>query len=52
MWRYEVVAPTPAPALLILSADAPLPPQTYLYYPFQGRRAARSRPRRGAGCRA
>lgn len=36
IWRYEVAAPTPAPALLILSADAPLPAQTYLYYPFQG----------------
>lgn len=36
VWRYVVAAPTSAPALLILSADAPLPAQTYLYYPFQG----------------
>ncbi len=35
-WRYVVAAPTPPAPLLILSADDPLPAQTYLYYPFQG----------------
>lgn len=43
VWHYVVVAPTPAPALRILSADAPLPAQTYLYYPFQGEGGRRVR---------
>ena len=35
-WRALTAAPTAPPPVLILSADDPLPPQTYLYYPFQG----------------
>ncbi len=34
--RYLVAAPTEPAPLLILSADDPLPPDTYLDYPFQG----------------
>ncbi len=41
LWRLIAAAPTPAPAVLILSADDPLPPQTYLEYPFQGRAGVR-----------
>ena len=36
LWRHLVSAPTPQAPLLILSAIDPLPPQTYLNYPFQG----------------
>ena len=35
-WHYITAVPTAPPPVLILSADDPLPPQTYLYYPFQG----------------
>ena len=41
IWRLIAAAPTPAPAVLILSADDPLPPQTYVDYPFQGRAGKR-----------
>ena len=41
LWRLIAAAPTPAPAVLILSADDLLPPQTYVDYPFQGRAGAR-----------
>jgi hypothetical protein len=37
IWRYESRAQTPTPMpQIILSANDPLPAQTYLYYPFQG----------------
>lgn len=40
-WRYVNAAPTPLPALLILSADDTVPAQAYLTYPFQGRAGQR-----------
>ncbi len=36
LWRHLIAAPTPQAPLLILSAIDPLPPQTYVNYPFQG----------------
>jgi hypothetical protein len=44
-WRYVTAAPTQPPPVLILSADDALPPQTYLYYPFQGETGRRIRVR-------
>jgi hypothetical protein len=45
VWRYLTAAPTPAAPVLILSADDPLPGQSYLTYPFQGSAGSRVRVR-------
>lgn len=44
VWRYVSAAPTPTPpaaTVRLLSADAPMPAQTYLFFPFQGQATQR-----------